>query len=423
MRRFRFAATSWLALLSLGAIAQAQTFNVASDWANTYPTTTALNAATIATWGPGTGDNVWAAGEMSLNWTNYNSQVNTLSTYYSATPTVASTSAATYTYTVPFQTYQLDPGHKISQQIGAVAGNILASGLKTAQGSTIGLHNQTASATTTSGFLNETGGIESIEARTGSSFTAYATGFTTTAFSTSTQINDGASGNNTTLAEVPGVFYNYSTIDRTSGGGSGVATENVPSGPNDNMVLLNNSIGPTYVSWTAPSAGTITSINVAAYEMRESSGDNDEGFSSFYVATSAAASVNGFSSYLLAATHGNLPLGQTGAANASLSSTVGTAAYATSAPAGYTIYNNASGVTWSASNIVVTAGEVLYFIGDPTHGDAPSGASQNHTWPGSSDPIALQASIQFVPEPSSFVLLGMASVGLAAVARRRRRQA
>jgi len=419
MNRFRFAAFASLASYALVGTAAAQTYNVANDFATTYPTTTALNSATAATWGPSGALPQWTAGELSFNWTNYGSQTNTLSTYYSATNTVASTSAATYTYTVPFQTYQLNPGSSIAQQIGAVAGNILASGLKTAQGSTIGLHNQTATATTTSGFLHEIGGIESIEARTGSSFTAYGTGFTTTAFSTSTQINDGASGNNTTLAEVPGVFYNYSTIDRTSGS---VATENIPSGPNDSTVLMNASIGPSYIAWTAPSAGTITSISVGAYEMRENSGDNDEGFSSFYVASSTAASVNGFSSFLLSAVHGNLPLGTTGATGNSLSSTVGTAAYATSVPAGYTLNNNSSGVTWTASNIVVTAGQVLYFIDDPTHGDPSSGASQNHTWPGSSDPLALTTSITFVPEPSSVVLLGLGSLGLAFSAWKRRRR-
>lgn len=53
MTRFRIAATSWL-LMSLAALAQAQdpTYNAATDWATTYPTTASIQAATQNTWVP-----------------------------------------------------------------------------------------------------------------------------------------------------------------------------------------------------------------------------------------------------------------------------------------------------------------------------------------------------------------------------------
>ena len=103
------------------------TSNVATDWLATYPTTAAMSAAHTATWGNpantgGTG--IWSAGSLSCNWTNVRSSTygganyNILPTYYNASTgylnsggsNTAATQVATYTYTVPFQAYQFNPG-------------------------------------------------------------------------------------------------------------------------------------------------------------------------------------------------------------------------------------------------------------------------------------------------------------------------
>ncbi len=57
-RIVRFAACSWLpagvlCVFALAGFAQAQTFNVQSDWATTYPTSTAVQSSHSATWGAG----------------------------------------------------------------------------------------------------------------------------------------------------------------------------------------------------------------------------------------------------------------------------------------------------------------------------------------------------------------------------------
>ena len=86
LRMLRFAAISWLPLFSLGVGAQAQTYNAATDWLSTFPTTASVSAATTATWGVG---NAWSAGEPSYNWTNQpaakgNSSLQSVPTFYFA---------------------------------------------------------------------------------------------------------------------------------------------------------------------------------------------------------------------------------------------------------------------------------------------------------------------------------------------------
>ena len=311
---------------------------------------------------------------------------------------------ATYTYTVPFHAYQLNPGTSINQQVGPVAGNTLQSSLKTAQGSTIGLRSETGSGTTSSGTINQLGHIESIISSKGTE----ATGFTTLGFSTTAQIQDGASGNNTSGADVPGVFYNYSTSNYASGS---VAMNNVPSSVTNNTLTLDDGTGPTYVAWTAPSAGTISALSLAVWDMHESSSDNDEGFNNFYVvsATNSSSAPNIAAPLMDAIKEIGAGGGQT--------ATTGTVAVATASPVGYTENNQATGVTWSASNIAVTAGEVFYFVGDPTH------SGGNHNWIGSADGLALQLSMNFVPtpEPASLMLLVTGGFGLALAGWRKRR--
>ena len=83
-----------------------------------------------------------AAGELSWNWTNQAATVTagnlqTLTSYYNPNTTGNLTSGntvlETFTYTVPFQAYQFDPGSTINQQVGQTFTQQLASGKKPEQ--------------------------------------------------------------------------------------------------------------------------------------------------------------------------------------------------------------------------------------------------------------------------------------------------
>ena len=62
------------------------------------------------------------------------------------------------------------------------------------------------------------------------------------------------------------------------------------------------------------------------------------------------------------------------------------------------------GVSWTASAITLSAGEVLWFVADSRHSKAGGGPRSEE---GAGDPIAFQTNISSAPEPSSFLRLGM----------------
>src|ERR1700733_5058160 len=136
----RYAAISWLPLFSMVAVAKATTYNAATDLASSYASTTAVLAATSASWGTQAQDpGAWSAGATSWNWTNQiavvgGSSLQAFPTYYNANTTGNETSGATikasFTYTVPFQTYQFNPGHSFQQQVGTTFTEQIASGFK-----------------------------------------------------------------------------------------------------------------------------------------------------------------------------------------------------------------------------------------------------------------------------------------------------
>lgn len=193
-RMLRIAAISWLPVFAMVAGAYgAQPYNVATDWAATYPTTNSVGALTSATWGPtGAADKGWSSGVFSWNWTNStavtfnpaNNNVQYLATYYNPstgyeTSGSATNQVATFTYTVPFQAYQLNPGQTIHVATSPVVSVMSNSGNISETGQAVKLPtNWTATNTTTSGSVQEIGKAEGI------GFIATEYGFRTTASGT-----------------------------------------------------------------------------------------------------------------------------------------------------------------------------------------------------------------------------------------------
>jgi hypothetical protein len=421
MSRFRmlgFAAISWLPLFAMVTGAQAQThqsYNLASDWLASFPTTASQHAATTGTWGPTatvfTPSSGWSAGVMSFDFNLQsgpvynppNAAVQFLPTYYNATTgyqTSGATHIATFTYTVPFQTYQFNAGQTIQQQVGPALTHQLQASNPDYAGSklTMPAGMTVSSSTTTSGTLQSIGS----DVRATSASNAF--GFGTGAFSPqSGSYNDGGGS---VQDEGPAVLYNYGANATQFS----LAVLNIPSGSVNDTVELCPTFGPTYVAWTAPQSGTVA-IQLSGWDMHESTTDND-GFAGLLVTNSIAGVT---APMLYASQIGTGPGGGAGNLQSFLHSSVGTTSTIASI-AGMT--TQSTGIGWTASGISVTAGEVLYFVADNGHVEFG-----NHAYSGGSDSIALKTTIAFTPEPSSFVLMGLAGVGLALAAWKRRRTA
>ena len=123
------------------------------------------------------------------------SSLQVLTTYYNANTTGDLTSGtevrATFTYTVPFQAYQFDPGSTINQQVGQTFTQQVASGYKPEQNggsdlSKITLPAGFVSGGASSGYVTEVGAVKEGDPEHTSVY-----GFTTTADNVENTFNDG----------------------------------------------------------------------------------------------------------------------------------------------------------------------------------------------------------------------------------------
>ncbi len=438
MSRFRtlkLSASAWLLLFSWVASAQAQipfTSNAATDWLATFPTTASVGAATSASWGnPANtgGHGIWSAGELSYNWTDKaaavgNGSLMLVPTFYLPSTgyvNSGSTIEATYTYTVPFQAYQFNPGTTIHQMVGETLTQQLAYNKPPIGGTAdITLPANTTSGGAASGYLQQTAAVKDFASATS------VIGFSTTSFNPSGgTFNDGTGS---VQDSGPGVWYNYGA-NATSGS---LGALNAPSGAGDknstgtatyNVLTLGGTWGPSYVAWTSPAAGMIT-INSTIFDPGQKASDGNPSFFVFAnggLGAGPTAPIMSASRWTVGAGAPNGTLYTGGNFNANDSTTIaGSTLSLVANLSGYT--GTASGLNWASGQFAVSSGETIYFAIDPNH-DYGSGSGLGARVEGNQDPISLSAIINFVPEPSSFMLLGTAGVGLALAAWRRRRSA
>jgi hypothetical protein len=417
--------------------AQATTYDMTSNWLSTYANSAAVTAVGTAsgpaTWGTG---GVWAAGEMSSNWVNGEGTVQTnnyptptsntygspqgFTTYYLPTTgfqTNGATVQATYMYTVPFTTYQFNPGQTIHQAVGTTFTEQIASGHPAeknggADSTTPGLPTGFTSGGASSGTVTE---ITHIETPSGTT----AIGFTTTGYDPQGSYQD---GDGSQQAETAGIFYNYGSSDTSTK----LAGLNMPSSSTTDLLTTNNLFGPAYVAWTAPANGEVNSINTTVYDIGTvKPSDGDPGY---YVATSTGGPTAPiFAAYNYAAT--GTANGSQYAATSFTNDTTSIPGSVIQTPTGTVPTLMAStysaegvlGLQWISGSFAVTAGEVIFFVNDPGRNQFQSHG--NHTGGGGIDALAMGATVDFtaVPEPSTCVLFGMAGVGLAFAAWKRRR--
>ena len=330
----------------------------------------------------------------------------TLTSYYNPNTTGNLTSGntvlETFTYTVPFQAYQFDPGSTINQQVGQTFTQQLASGLKPEEFSPSDAHAITlpagfVSGGASSGYVTEVGAV-----RPGYLTDTHVEGFTTTGYfgGEAKTFNDGSG---TELDATSGVFYNYSTNEMNLMG-----LLAFPDSATSDTLTLNNEFGPAYVAWTAPTGGTIT-VNTSAWDPVGVSAP--DGSPNFYVMTSTLGPANPILSATSFVAVGNNY--EYGGIQSQTSTTVAGSSI-TDLGAARLLFG--PGFELDQRPDFSQHGEVLYFVDDPGHYQINS--HDNHSTGDWTDSLAVQTQISYTPEPSGIALLGLGAISLAAFARR-----